>query len=175
VRFVPGQASPPHSLDREEVLVVLDGALTARYADGGETVAAGGALIVSAGREFSLVADAGAEAVCVFPVGGTAQLGEERIVPPWAVRGVDHERAVDVERVAPDAVLHPVQMVGLRGQLVGQQRVQIGRDDVAHGEAVVAPAVDDLEMAGGELDELRGHRLAHQVDVGASDRATCSG
>ena len=85
VRFAPGQASPPHSLDREEVFVVLEGALTARYADGGETVAAGGALIVPAGREFSLVADAGAEAVCVFPVGGTAQLGEERIVPPWAL------------------------------------------------------------------------------------------
>jgi quercetin dioxygenase-like cupin family protein len=85
VRFAPGQASPPHSLDREEVFVVLDGALTARYGDDSETVAAGGALIVPAGREFSLVAQAGADAVCVFPVGGTAVLDGERIVPPWAV------------------------------------------------------------------------------------------
>ena len=29
VRFAPGQASPTHSLDREEVFVVLEGALTA--------------------------------------------------------------------------------------------------------------------------------------------------
>ena len=85
VRFAPGQASPPHSLDREEVFVVLDGALTARYGDDSETVAAGGALIVPAGREFSLVAQGGADAVCVFPVGGTAVLDGERIVPPWAV------------------------------------------------------------------------------------------
>jgi quercetin dioxygenase-like cupin family protein len=85
VRFAPGQASPPHSLDREEVFVVLEGALTARYGTHSETAAAGGALIVSAGEQFELVAEAGAEAVCVFPVGGTAVLGDERIVPPWAV------------------------------------------------------------------------------------------
>jgi quercetin dioxygenase-like cupin family protein len=85
VRFAPGQASPPHSLDREEVFVVLEGELTARFGDEEETAGAGGALIVPAGREFSLLAARGADAVCAFPVGGTAQLGEERIVPPWAV------------------------------------------------------------------------------------------
>jgi quercetin dioxygenase-like cupin family protein len=86
VRFKPGQASPSHSLDREEVFVVLHGALTARYADGDETAPAGGALIVPAGAEFSLVAEGGAaEAICMLPVGGTALLAGERIVPPWAV------------------------------------------------------------------------------------------
>jgi mannose-6-phosphate isomerase-like protein (cupin superfamily) len=75
VRFTPGHASPAHSLDREEVFVVLEGAVTARSA-----------LIVPAGEEFSLIADDGpAEAVCTFPVGGTALLAGERIVPPWAV------------------------------------------------------------------------------------------
>ena len=86
VRFSGGHASPPHSLDREEVFVVLSGAVTARYADHSETAHAGGALIVPAGVEFSVGADAGpAEAICTLPVGGTALLAGDRIVPPWAV------------------------------------------------------------------------------------------
>jgi len=86
VRFSDGHASPPHSLDREEVFVVLSGAVTARYADHSETAHAGGALIVPAGVEFSVGADGGpAEAVCTLPVGGTALLAGDRIVPPWAV------------------------------------------------------------------------------------------
>jgi mannose-6-phosphate isomerase-like protein (cupin superfamily) len=86
IRFSDGHASPPHSLDREEVFVVLSGAVTARYADHSETAHAGGALIVPAGVEFSVGADGGpAEAVCTLPVGGTALLAGDRIVPPWAV------------------------------------------------------------------------------------------
>jgi quercetin dioxygenase-like cupin family protein len=86
VRFSDGHASPQHSLDREEVFVVLSGAVTARYADHSETAHAGGALIVPAGVEFSVGADGGpAEAVCTLPVGGTALLAGDRIVPPWAV------------------------------------------------------------------------------------------
>ena len=86
VRFEAGHASPPHSLDREEVFVVLSGALTARYADRSERARAGGALIVPAGEEMSLIAeDEATDAVCAFPVGGTALLAGERIVPPWAV------------------------------------------------------------------------------------------
>ncbi|WP_028059910.1 cupin domain-containing protein [Candidatus Solirubrobacter pratensis] len=86
VRLAPGHASPLHSLDREEVFVVLEGELTARYATHDERVGAGGALIVKPGAEFSLIAEDGpAEAVCMLPVGGTALLDGERIVPPWAV------------------------------------------------------------------------------------------
>jgi quercetin dioxygenase-like cupin family protein len=86
VRFAAGHPSPAHSLDREEVFVVLEGALTARYSDRAETAHAGGALIVPAGEEFSLIAEDGpAEAVCTLPVGGTALLNGERVVPPWAV------------------------------------------------------------------------------------------
>ena len=86
VRFEPGHESPKHSLvDREEVFVVLSGAVTARYQDRDETATAGGALIVAPGEEFSLVALEGpAEAVCMLPVGGTALLDGQRIVPPWA-------------------------------------------------------------------------------------------
>jgi quercetin dioxygenase-like cupin family protein len=87
IKLDAGHESPKHSLvDREEVFVVLSGAVTARYGDREETAPAGGALIVAPGEEFSLVAlDGPAEAVCMLPVGGTALLGGERIVPPWAV------------------------------------------------------------------------------------------
>lgn len=86
IRMSAGHPSPPHSLDREEVFVVLSGAVSARYAERTETAHAGGALIVPAGAEFSLIAEDGpAEAVCTFPVGGSAVLDGERITPPWAV------------------------------------------------------------------------------------------
>jgi quercetin dioxygenase-like cupin family protein len=86
VRFHADQPSPPHVLSREEVFVVLDGAVTARFADREETATAGGALIVPADELFSLIArSAPAEAVCVLPVGGTATVGGEEITPPWAL------------------------------------------------------------------------------------------
>jgi len=86
VRLHAGAPSPRHALDREEVFVVLHGAVTARFDDREETVAAGGALIVPAGQAFSLLArDGDAEAVCVLPVGGTAAVdGGEPFTPPWA-------------------------------------------------------------------------------------------
>ena len=86
IKLDAGHESPKHSLvDREEVFVVLSGAITARYQDRDETATEGGALIVAPGEEFSLVAlDGPAEAVCMLPVGGTALLAGQRIVPPWA-------------------------------------------------------------------------------------------
>ena len=83
IQLKAGHASPVHSLDREEVFVVLDGSLTVRYEDASETAHAGGALIVAPERAFSIEGEG--EAVCVFPVGGTAALDGQRIVPPWAV------------------------------------------------------------------------------------------
>jgi mannose-6-phosphate isomerase-like protein (cupin superfamily) len=86
LRLRADQPSPVHSLDREEVFVVLEGALTARFAEHEETAPAGGALIVPARVEFSLVAKgAPAEAVCLLPVGGQASLDGETFTPPWAV------------------------------------------------------------------------------------------
>ena len=85
VRFLPDRPSPTHSLSHEEVFAVLDGAVTACFADREETAEAGGALIVPAGEEFSLVArGASAEAVCVLPVGGEAFIDGATITPPWA-------------------------------------------------------------------------------------------
>jgi quercetin dioxygenase-like cupin family protein len=85
VRFVADHPSPPHSLTREEVFLVLAGSLTARFGEHRETALAGGALIVPSGVEFSLVAEGGpAEAVCVLPVGGQADTGSGAFTPPWA-------------------------------------------------------------------------------------------
>ncbi len=84
LRLAAGDPSPEHSLDREEVFVVLAGRLTARFADREESAEAGGALIVPAGERFSLLAaGAPAEAVCVLPVGALATMGGETFTPPW--------------------------------------------------------------------------------------------
>jgi quercetin dioxygenase-like cupin family protein len=67
------------------VFVVLEGTVTARYSAREESASAGGALIVPPHEEFSLIAEgAPAEAVCVLPVGGTANVGGDEITPPWA-------------------------------------------------------------------------------------------
>jgi len=86
VTFAEGAESPLHSLTHEETFVVLSGSVTARYTDSAETAAAGGALIVPANREFSLVAtDGPAEAICMLVVGGQAVTADGTFTPPWAV------------------------------------------------------------------------------------------
>lgn len=85
VRFAANHPSPAHSLSREEIFVVLEGAVTARFGDREETATAGGALIVPAGDEFTLVAkDAPAEAICVMAAGGQATVAGAACTPPWA-------------------------------------------------------------------------------------------
>jgi quercetin dioxygenase-like cupin family protein len=85
VEFQADQPSPTHSLTREETFVVLAGSVTARFAEHDETARAGGALIVPAGTEFSLVASGGpAEAICILPVGGQAVADGNTFTPPWA-------------------------------------------------------------------------------------------
>jgi quercetin dioxygenase-like cupin family protein len=85
LHLAPGNPSPVHALTHEETFVVLTGTLTARFDDHDESAAAGDALIVPAGRTFSLVAEDGpAEAVCVLPVGGQAIVGDATFTPPWA-------------------------------------------------------------------------------------------
>jgi quercetin dioxygenase-like cupin family protein len=86
VRFEPDQPSPPHSLSREEIFVVIEGSLTAHYGDREETADAGGALIVPPGERFTLLATGhAAEAVCVMPAGGQAIIDGGAFVPPWAM------------------------------------------------------------------------------------------
>ncbi|MGZ4195797.1 MAG: cupin domain-containing protein [Solirubrobacteraceae bacterium] len=85
VRFDPDRPSPPHALSREEIFIVLEGALTARFGDREETATAGGALILAPGEQFTLVAvHAPAEAVCIMSVGGEAISDGVTFTPPWA-------------------------------------------------------------------------------------------
>lgn len=85
VQFLPDRPSPRHSLSREEIFIVLDGAVTARFEDRKETAEAGGALIVPAGEEFDLLAEGGpAEAICVMAVGGQATADGATFTAPWA-------------------------------------------------------------------------------------------
>ena len=85
VRFAPSDPSPTHSLTREEIFVILNGSLTARFADHDETARAGDALIIPAGQQFLLIAEDGvAEAICVMPVGGQAITEAGTFTPPWA-------------------------------------------------------------------------------------------
>jgi quercetin dioxygenase-like cupin family protein len=85
VRFEPGQSTPPHALTREEIFVVLEGSITARYGDREETAAAGGALIVPPGQQFTLLATVdAAEAVCMMSAGGQAIIDGGAFTPPWA-------------------------------------------------------------------------------------------
>lgn len=82
----PGTPGTPHSVDREEIFVVLAGRATATV--GGETheLAPGDALIVPPHQAFAL-ANPGAEpfeAVAVLPVGGRASMPEGApFAPPW--------------------------------------------------------------------------------------------
>jgi mannose-6-phosphate isomerase-like protein (cupin superfamily) len=85
VRFDSVAPSPPHALSREEIFIVLEGAITARFRDREETATAGGALVVAPGEEFTLVApEAPAEALCVMRVGGQAVSDGIAFTPPWA-------------------------------------------------------------------------------------------
>jgi mannose-6-phosphate isomerase-like protein (cupin superfamily) len=85
--LVAGEASPPHSLSREEVFLALSGSAVATI-DGAEHPFAGGdCLVVPAGVPFVLVAgDAGLDAVCAMAAGGQATLLPDgpTIAPPWA-------------------------------------------------------------------------------------------
>jgi quercetin dioxygenase-like cupin family protein len=86
VRLDAEHPSPPHSLTHEEIFLVLEGSLTARYGDREETANAGGALIVKPGERFSLVArEAAVDAICVMAATGKAITEEATFTPPWAV------------------------------------------------------------------------------------------
>jgi mannose-6-phosphate isomerase-like protein (cupin superfamily) len=83
----PGAPGVAHSMDREEVFVAVAGRALATVGDEETALAAGDALVVPAGRRFSL-ANPSAEpfrAVVALPVGGRASMpGQAPFVPPWA-------------------------------------------------------------------------------------------
>lgn len=87
VELQPGDPGLPHSLTREEIIVVLNGLGEARLAGETEVVGPGAAIVIPAETEFSLAA-IGSEplrAIAFLPVGGQAVVyGGEPFTPPWA-------------------------------------------------------------------------------------------
>ncbi len=87
VEIMAGTPATPHSLTREEVFVVLEGAASVRIDGHEDTAAAGDAIVVPAGVDFEL-ANAGPDVLrllCCFPVGGQACSADGALfTPPWA-------------------------------------------------------------------------------------------
>lgn len=86
LRVLPGAESGVHSLDHEEVFVVVSGVLTVRVAGKEQEVRADDALVVPAGTDFSLTnaGDVPCMAVVTVRAGLVAMVGGQRVTPPWA-------------------------------------------------------------------------------------------
>ena len=85
--LAPGEASPPHSLSREEVFLALGGSAVATIDGVAHPFAAGDCLVVPTGVPFVLSAgEGGLDAVCAMAAGGQATLLPDgpTISPPWA-------------------------------------------------------------------------------------------
>jgi quercetin dioxygenase-like cupin family protein len=83
----PGTIGVPHRVNREEVLLVLTGELTATIDGAGTTVRAGDVIFVPAGGQFALdnASDAPATAWVTTSTGLEGTLADgSSISPPWA-------------------------------------------------------------------------------------------
>jgi quercetin dioxygenase-like cupin family protein len=84
--LAPRTAGTLHTVDREEVFVMIAGRAVAQLADDTLELAAGDALVVPANVPFSLANpyDEVCEAIAALPVGGRAAMpGGEPFAPPW--------------------------------------------------------------------------------------------
>jgi quercetin dioxygenase-like cupin family protein len=82
-----GAAGSEHTLDREEIFVVLAGRAVATIDGDEHHLRPGDALVVPPHRPFSLANPHGEsfEAVAALPVGGRVHIpGSHPFVPPWA-------------------------------------------------------------------------------------------
>jgi quercetin dioxygenase-like cupin family protein len=83
----PGAPGVEHSLDREEIIVVVSGQALATLDGKAELVSAGDAIVVPPARPFALANphDAPLTLIAILPVGGRAKVGDEpAFVPSWA-------------------------------------------------------------------------------------------
>ncbi|MFN0280925.1 MAG: cupin domain-containing protein [Kineosporiaceae bacterium] len=83
----PRTPATPHSLTREEVLVVLDGEAAVEIAGVGAVARPGDAIVVPPDVEFALTnnGDGPLRLLCCLPVGGEGRvMGGEPFTPPWA-------------------------------------------------------------------------------------------
>jgi len=88
VEIEPGTSPSPHSLTREEVIVVLEGTASVEIGGVAATATAGDAIAVPP-ETASVLSNAGRSTLCLLcclPVGGQARMGEgEPFTPPWAL------------------------------------------------------------------------------------------
>ena len=85
--LAPGAAGSEHTLDREEIFVVLAGRAVATIDGDEHHLHPGDALVVPPHRPFSLANPHGESfaAVAALPVGGRVHIpGSHPFVPPWA-------------------------------------------------------------------------------------------
>lgn len=88
LRLEPDAPGAAHSVDREEIFVALSGRALATLGEERVELKAGDALVVPAGRTFSLagVGSEAFEAVALVPVGARASMAEgEPFAPPWTL------------------------------------------------------------------------------------------
>lgn len=87
VEIAPGTPATPHSLTREEVFVVLEGAATVQFDGVASHAQVGDAIVVPAELMFELsnAGEAPLRLLCCLPVGGQARLADgSTFTPPWA-------------------------------------------------------------------------------------------
>lgn len=80
----PGSFGPAHTVDREEVFVLTEGAAVALLDGVEQTVGPGDALIVPPGVLFSITATEPARFLVCTSAGVTATLDGAVVEPPWA-------------------------------------------------------------------------------------------
>jgi quercetin dioxygenase-like cupin family protein len=86
VQLTQALATPTHRLTREEIFVVLSGALRVELGGVVSQANTGDAIVVPKDTDvaFSCIG-ASAEVLCCLPVGGQAQLQDGQLfTPPWA-------------------------------------------------------------------------------------------
>jgi quercetin dioxygenase-like cupin family protein len=87
VEIAPRSPATPHSLTREEIFVVLDGAAAVTMDGERSTARAGDAIVVPPGVNFALAneTDDPLHLLCCLPVGGQGRIGDGApFTPPWA-------------------------------------------------------------------------------------------
>lgn len=86
--FAPGTPGRTHTMDREEILYIVDGALAVEIDDERFTARPGDAVLVPAGAAFRISNDGDekARAWVTTTLGMTARMdgSGDRITPPWA-------------------------------------------------------------------------------------------
>ena len=87
VEIAPGTPATPHTLTREEILVILSGRADVRIGTHRAQAFPGDAVVVPRDTPFELAntLDEPLQALCCLPVGGQGRLSDGILfVPPWA-------------------------------------------------------------------------------------------